>query len=304
MKNSPIIKQLRCLLELLVLLILWIIGMLIFNGIPRAILEASSLLPGYSGNESVSYPWINLIDNILLAIGTLLAVFLFFAIFGRSFKEVGFSLKGRLKDFGWGLAYGTGAILSGFLILWAIGFIAIEPGSASYLSVLACFLTFFFVALSEELLCRGAMISICLKYQKKIVALIVPSLIFSVMHIFNGGFDWISFGNIFLAGIFLGIYYVFHRNLWFPIALHLAWNFVQGPVLGFAVSGTSTPELITQTQHGSVLWTGGVFGFEGSLLGLIILSVASLAVYFHFRKAPVTIEATDEQDVFTTPSSD
>jgi membrane protease YdiL (CAAX protease family) len=43
--------------------------------------------------------------------------------------------------------------------------------------------------------------------------------------------------NIFLAGIFLGAYYINRRNLWFPIGLHFAWNFCQGSVFGFEVSG-------------------------------------------------------------------
>ena len=71
--------------------------------------------------------------------------------------------------------------------------------------------------------------------------------------------------------------------LWFPVIFHLTWNYVQGPVLGFAVSGKLTPQLLTQYQSGSALLTGGEFGFEGSIISIIILSVAIVAVYFHYN---------------------
>ena len=284
-------KLFRLFLELFVLLVLWFLGIMVVNGIPMVIITAATSLPVTVSTDMVNYPWFVLIGHIFQCIGTVLSIYLFFVIFGGKLKDLGFSPKGKLRDFGWGLLYGAGTILVGFLILLLCGFITIAQGSADLLSMFVCLLIFFFVALSEEILCRGAMISISLKYSNKVVALIVPSLIFGVMHIFNNEFDWLSFGNIFLAGIFMGVYYLYYRNLWFPIAIHLAWNYVQGPVLGFAVSGILTPQLITQTQHGPSLWTGGAFGFEGSVLGLILLSVASAAVYIHFKREPEPVSS-------------
>ena len=277
-------KHLRNGLELIVLFVLWLIAIVVVNGIPSFIIFTVKSLPLTAGSDFINYPWFTLLSHISSVIGTLLAVYFFFLLFGGKLKEIGFSPKGRVKDIGWGLLYGAGTILTGFLILRIFGLISIEKGSVGFMTMFICLISMFFAAAMEEILCRGAMINICLKYQNRAVAVIIPALIFSVMHIFNNGFDWISCGNIFLAGIFMGIYYVFHRNLWLPTALHVAWNYVQGPVLGFAVSGAHTPQMITQHQYGSELWTGGAFGFEGSLLGLILLSVASVILYFHFRK--------------------
>ena len=283
-------KYLRCFLELLVLLIIWSLSIGIIAGIPMFMIVAARSMPITEILDNLMHhPWLALIFHILSVIGTFIAVYLFYAIFGGSVKDLGFSLRGRVRDFGWGALYGTGTMLLGFLILLVFGIITIEWGSSALASILIFLPIFFCVALSEEVLCRGAMINICLKHSNKAVALIVSSLIFAVMHILNTGISWIGCCNLLLAGLFMGMYYIYQRNLWFPIALHLTWNFVQGPVLGFAVSGTSTPQMITQHPDGAALWTGGAFGFEGSLVGMIILCAATIAVYFHFRRKPAPI---------------
>jgi len=57
-------------------------------------------------------------------------------------------------------------------------------------------------------------------------------------------------------------------NLWFPTALHFAWNFCQGVVFQLPVSGIRTDGLIdVWVAPTAPLWlTGGAFGLEGSAL--------------------------------------
>jgi hypothetical protein len=85
--------------------------------------------------------------------------------------------------------------------------------------------------------------------------------------------------NIGLASILLGFCYLRTRSLALPIGVHLGWNWAQGSLLGFGVSGTTdTKGLWTPIFHGKPEWlTGGAFGLEASLpctlvcLGLIFL---------------------------------
>ena len=56
--------------------------------------------------------------------------------------------------------------------------------------------------------------------------------------------------------------------------MHLTWNFFQGPIFGFEVSGIESESIIKQSVTGNEILTGGSFGFEGSILatvGIIIM---------------------------------
>ena len=118
----------------------------------------------------------------------------------------------------------------------------------------------------------------------KYIALIISSLLFAVMHLANANVTVLSFVNIFLAGVLLGIYYVHKRNLWLPISLHFSWNFFQGPIFGFEVSGVDVTGVIIQDIHGPDLITGGTFGFEGSVIATLLMVIAIALLQYRFRE--------------------
>ena len=68
--------------------------------------------------------------------------------------------------------------------------------------------------------------------------------------------------------------------MWFPIALHFSWNFFQGPIFGFEVSGIELNSLIVQEITGSDLLTGGDFGLEGSALLSVLLLLSIFFVQY------------------------
>jgi phosphoglycolate phosphatase len=63
--------------------------------------------------------------------------------------------------------------------------------------------------------------------------------------------------------------YLFTGQLAIPIGLHITWNLFQGSVFGFPVSGSrfSQASILEIKQFGPNIWTGGLFGPEGGLLG-------------------------------------
>jgi len=141
------------------------------------------------------------------------------------------------------------------------------------------------IAFSEELVFRGYVLTNLLEsFNNKWIALLLSALCFAIFHFSGPGINALAFANLFLAGILLGINYIYTRNLWFSIFLHLSWNFFQGPLLGSHVSGLSMPTLLQTEMKGDWLITGGDFGLEGSVLNTAISLIAILVLALTFER--------------------
>jgi membrane protease YdiL (CAAX protease family) len=140
------------------------------------------------------------------------------------------------------------------------------------------------VSFSEELVFRGYILNNLLQSMPKMPALLVSAILFAGFHTLNPDMSLLSFLNIFIAGMLMGVNYIFSRNLWFSIYFHFSWNFFQGPVLGFEVSGLDLPVMLEQNLRGSNLLTGGAFGLEASWLATFTLSLTCILLYASFQK--------------------
>jgi membrane protease YdiL (CAAX protease family) len=175
-----------------------------------------------------------------------------------------------------------------FITEWLLGWLEINSfawNSVSTLKVLfslgSAFLLYLAVSWQEELLSRGYHLQNLEDGTNTLWGVILSSLIFSLLHLLNPHASWTSVLGITLAGFFLCYAYLRTRQLWLPMGLHIGWNFFQGPVFGFPVSGTSSFTLINQTSSGPILFTGGLFGPEAGLILLPALLIGTLAVYLY-----------------------
>lgn len=189
----------------------------------------------------------------------------------------------KLTDIYSGLFLGFIVMSIGFFILRALNEIHILGSNLIISELLLSMLIYFLVALSEEILIRGYVLTNLMGSVNKYVALSISSLIFSLMHIGNYGYSWFSAFELFIGGLMLGLPYIYTRNLWFPISLHFSWNFFQGTIYGFDVSGSKGYSLIKQTHINNNIWNGGDFGFEGSILSIILQMICIVVLYFIFR---------------------
>ena len=108
----------------------------------------------------------------------------------------------------------------------------------------------------------------------------ISGLVFGLVHITNDNATlWSSIAIALEAGLLLGAAYKWAGSLWFPIGIHWAWNFSQGNIFGFAVSGNdSGASLIQATIDGPQWLTGGAFGAEASVISMVV-GLAVTAVF-------------------------
>jgi membrane protease YdiL (CAAX protease family) len=154
-------------------------------------------------------------------------------------------------------------------------------------NTLLFFLIFVLVAWNEELLSRGYHLQTIASGFNLFWGVFISSAVFGLLHLGNPNATWVSAAGIFFAGIFLAYGYIRTRQLWLPIGLHLGWNFFEGVVFGFPVSGMDIYALTRIEVTGPELWTGGAFGPEAGLIVLPSLLIGAGLIYL-FTRSRVT----------------
>ena len=252
-----------------------------------------SLVTEFSFEEYISNTALLMENKMMLLMmicqlaGTIFTVWLFQRFINReAFTSIGLEFSGYKDDFISGLLIGFGLIVMGFGILLIFNFISIASLQFSFIDQLFYLCLFAVVSLNEEIAMRGYILQNLSSSFNKYIALALSSLVFMVMHIGNPNMSAIPLFNLFLAGLFLGIYCIHRKNLWFPIGAHFTWNYFQGPVLGFEVSGNVVDSIFIQSLAGSDLITGGQFGFEGSIILTTFMIIG--IIYLDRRFSPVS----------------
>lgn len=142
---------------------------------------------------------------------------------------------------------------------------------------LQSFAMFFVVAVAEEVIFRGILFRMVEQRFNTVAAFVVSALVFGAVHLMNPGATWWAALAIAIeAGIMLSAAYKYSGTLWMPIGIHWAWNYTQGKILGFAVSGGETGNsLFIPEISGPEIITGGAFGAEASIIAVIIGAILS-----------------------------
>lgn len=206
----------------------------------------------------------------------------------RPLSDLGLSVKGRGKDFLYGLLAAIFLYGVGFGLSLALGEVKVVGIHLNATDLAVGFVFYILVAFTEEIMVRGYILGRLLRTRlNKFLSLGISSVIFSLMHFFNPNVAFLPMLNLVLAGCLLGVTFLYTRNLWFPISLHLFWNWLQGPILGYKVSGTSLSSSLLELQlpENNIL-NGGTFGFEGSIIctALMVFMIGAIVWYFERKK--------------------
>nr|WP_294907333.1 type II CAAX endopeptidase family protein [uncultured Lacibacter sp.] len=281
MHSSPIIRHgwLRVLL--------FLIGYMLLIFFGSTLIDFLVVLAGLeTTTETLFYSSITL--NFIIAFAT---VSLFRSLFDRkSLSSLGLTWKGFGRERAAGILTGILLLSLMAVVLWFMKLLDWFVADVDAGSFLIATIMLVLVSLSEELVFRGYVLNNLMQSMPREAALFTSAVLFAVFHSLNPNFNLLAFINIFIAGVLLGVNYIYTRNLWFAIFFHFSWNFFQGPVLGFEVSGLSLPSLLDQNLKGSVLLTGGAFGLEASWLTTFTTSLMTIILFFLFQRKYSNVE--------------
>ena len=235
----------------------------------------------------------------------------------RPLADSGFHFGRRWwADLGFGLGLGAVLLVGIFCVEQAAGWVTVtgtfqSPQGPFGVAILVALVHFVGVGIQEELLSRGYHLrnmaeglnlpSIGARWAL-LLGYAGSSVVFGLLHAPNPNASIVSTINLVVAGLFLGLGYVLTGELAIPIGLHVTWNFFQGNVFGFPVSGgTSTTSFIAIEQGGPELWTGGAFGPEAGLIGLLAIGLGSLLTVVWVRRQYGRAELQDRLAQYTRP---
>lgn len=275
---------------ILIAFIFMIIGQTIF-ALPGSIIVAIQLLESLNLNDTVTFsfdlsfinddPWLLFLTLGAGGIGSLVATFIAWKVLNKE-KLLDIGFRGRFMDLIFGLFLGAISITLIFFFLLATGGVTmLNHFSNPEFSIftLVFLIVFIIVAIYEELFFRGyVMRTMQSRNNKKWVIYVVSAIFFSLMHIINPEADFMGLINIFIVGLLFAYMFYVTGSLLMPIGFHFTWNFFQGAVFGFPVSGISS--------HGIYkMDTGAIsgFGLEGDFASIFMLGVCFLMTHYFVK---------------------
>ena len=226
----------------------------------------------------------NLVDE---AFCLFLSIFLMTKISKLKIEQLGFTKDNIVFSYLKGALFGTLQIFTVFFIIFGLKAIDVYyVGNISILLLIKVFIIFIFQALLEEILFRGYLMPFFSKVTGIKFTITLLSFLFTCIHLFNPNLDIIGLANVFSAGVTFSLIYYYTGNLWLVGAMHTLWNFILGFIVGSQVSGIITYNSVffSIPVENNDLISGGVFGFEASIVTTIVELTISLFVIYLIKK--------------------
>ena len=263
-------------------------------GIPMAIVLSFLVLNGNIQFQDINTISYKMFSNMYFQLGTFaftaLAIFFWVKVVEkRPIRTLGF-FKGHiwfnlLK--GWGL--GTLLLLVSFLgtyILGGLEFVKVDFSQKTLLYILSLIPFWFIQGGTEELVTRGWLLQTVTNRLNLSWGIAISSSLFSMLHLGNQGVTALSLISIVLVGVLMALYMLKTDNIWGVAALHGAWNFAQGNLVGVSVSGQNAGGSLLhfQARTGVPDWlSGGAFGLEGNIVTCVVLVVGIIILRLQLK---------------------
>lgn len=175
------------------------------------------------------------------------------------------------QDFGVGLLITTAVMIGILAVELALGGVQASriPFAAGH--ALQAGVALIVQGAFDEFLMRGMLISgLALALGgRRVAAVLIAAVLFGLAHMFFKGASPESVLSNAIGGVTYGLAFILTGRLWLGLGLHFAWNFSEGPIVGFPVSGYDFGAGFFHIADLGPTWlTGGSYGPEGGVVGI------------------------------------
>lgn len=214
-------------------------------------------------------------------LGTLVVLLFCRAIEGRKFRTMGFFKEKAGIQYLAGLGIGFALFSCVVGLSYAMGGLHFEDAGTVTPMLLVILLGYGIQGMSEEVMCRGYLMTTIMRHHNVWVAVGINALFFGLMHGANAGFSGLALVNLILYAVMISLYTLRTNSLWGSCAIHSIWNFAQGNFYGLPVSGIDSGESVFRMSlQGSPLVNGGDFGLEAGIPTSIVMITAICILLF------------------------
>lgn len=185
-----------------------------------------------------------------------------------------------------GLAITTSAMIGIFVVSLSLGLVEITNIGFNLKSLIYYTGLISISAGYEELVFRCIILTILIMlFKKPLFPLLITSIYFGFVHYDNDHATLLSAFSNGLGGVMYGLAFIYTRKIWFPWALHFAWNYIQAPILGFPVSGFKADGIIKLKLLDNSWISGGLYGPEGGVIGIAFRFTVIILIVIWIKKS-------------------
>lgn len=260
-----------------------------------AILIISQVAAQFVGNLFVIIHIPEFICNIIAGAAYLCLAYLLIKLFAEKIIKKELSSLGIPQfhiDIKWLIAaFALPCMITIIYLLLPGTFISSEMDSRQILTVLGAGIAFTGLAAGfvEEMVFRGIILNILKDKWNTKTAVLVPSLLFGLVHIIGMDFSLVSCLLVLVAGTMAGIMFSLieleSNSIWNSGIVHSLWNIM---IIGGGLSigeAMDTYAIITYVPESkNFLLTGGEFGIEASVIAVAGYAIVSLAAFLLIKK--------------------
>ncbi len=226
--------------------------------------------------------------ELALLLGVLISSFIMTRIEHKPPISYGLDGPQRLRNFLWGLAFGFLSLSVLVAVLMVFGLLRFDGVRLSALGAVRYAaewgVVFLLVGMYEEYTLRGYLLATLSRGIGFWWSAVILSVVFGSLHFSNSGESPVGIFSAGAIGLLFCLSLWYLKTLWWAIGFHAAWDWAESYFWGTPDSGlVSKGHLIGVHSQGSVVWSGGATGPEGSLLIVPLLIIIAVVMVLAWR---------------------